>query len=118
LVSFSETCLRGLLARAGFNTVTRLDAKELDEVFTAGQPLRLRLLAARTEYPAPLPVRPLSAALRALAGYAGAEHGLSGRIRRHVPVRFRAALIEAKMNDRFAKRKREPRESATRRVGG
>jgi SAM-dependent methyltransferase len=118
VVSFSETCLRGLLARAGFDTTARVDAKELDEAFTAGQPLRLRLLAARTDYPAPLAARPLSAALRALARYAAAEHGVSGRIRWHVPVRFRAARLEAKMNDQFANRKRELRESDTRRVGG
>jgi hypothetical protein len=35
-----------------------------------------------------------------------------------VPVRFRAALIEARMNDQFASRKRELAESVTRRVGG
>ena len=109
VVSFSETCLRGLLARAGFDTIGRIDAQELDDVFTAGQPLRLRLVAARTTHPPALPARPLSAALRALAGYAAAEHGVAGRMRWYLPVRFRAALIEAKMNDQFANRKRELR---------
>ena len=118
VVSFSETCLRGLLARAGFETIARIDAHALDEAFTAGQPLRLRLIAARTAKPPALPSRPLSAAVRALTGYAAAEHGLAGRMWWYVPVRFRAALIEAKMNEQFASRKRELAESVTRRVGG
>jgi SAM-dependent methyltransferase len=118
VVSFSETCLRGLLARAGFTTIARVDAGELDHAFTAGQPLRLRLVAVRTDEPPALPKRPLSAALRALAGHAAAEHGFAGRLMRYVPVRCRAALIEAKMNTDFASRKRALRESATRRVGG
>jgi len=117
VVSFSERCLRGLLARAGFDTIARIDAKELDEAFTAGKPLRLRLVAARTPQPAAVPARPLSPALRALAGYAAAEHGVAGRLRRYVPVRFRAALVEAKMNEQFADKKREITESATR-AGG
>ena len=118
VVSFSETCLRGLLARAGLATIARIDATALDEAFTAGQPLRLRLVAARTVRPPALPSRPLSAAVRALTGYAAAEHGLAGRIWWYVPVRFRAALIEARMNEQFASRKRELAESVTRRVGG
>jgi SAM-dependent methyltransferase len=118
VLSFSETCLRGLLARAGFETIARIDARALDEAFTAGQPLRLRLVAARTARPPALPARPLSAAVSALTGYAAAEHGLAGRMLWYVPVRFRAALIEARMNDQFASRKRELAESVTRRVGG
>jgi len=51
VVCFSETCLRGLLTRAGFATTARLDAKELDEAFTDGKPLRLRLVATRTAHP-------------------------------------------------------------------
>jgi SAM-dependent methyltransferase len=118
VVSFSERCLRGLLARAGFDTIARVDAKELDDAFTAGQPLRLRLLAARTQRPPALPARPLSPALWALAGYASAEYGLRGVLRWYVPVRFRAALMEAKMNEQFASRKSALRDSVTRRVGG
>jgi SAM-dependent methyltransferase len=118
VVSFSERCLRGLLARAGFDTIARIDARELDEAFTAGQPLRLRLVAARTSQPSVLPARPLAPALRALAGYAAAEHGIAGRVRRYVPVRFRAALVEAKMNEQFADKKRQMTESVTRRAGG
>jgi hypothetical protein len=65
-----------------------------------------------------LPARPLAPALRALAGYAAAEHGIAGRLRRYVPVRFRAALVEAKMNEQFADKKRQTTESVTRRAGG
>jgi SAM-dependent methyltransferase len=118
VVSFSETSLRGLLARAGFQTIARIDSTALDEAFTAGQPLRLRLVAVRTDRPPALPARPLSAAVRALTGYAAAEHGLAGRMWRYVPVRFRAARIEARMNEQFASRKRELAESVTRRAGG
>lgn len=118
VVSFSEICLRGLLARAGFDTIARIDAHALDEAFTGGQPLRLRLVATRTARPPALPARPLSAAVRALTGYAAAERGLAGRMWWYVPVRFRAALIEARMNEQFASRKRELAESVTRRVGG
>jgi SAM-dependent methyltransferase len=117
VMSFSETCLRGLLARAGFNSIVRVDAPELDEAFTGGKRLRLRLLAARSDVPAPLPPRPLAAARRALAGYAAAEQGAAGRLRRWLPARYRAALIEAKMNQRF-QRRRQVGESVTRRVGG
>jgi SAM-dependent methyltransferase len=118
VVSFSETCLRGLLARAGFETLARIDSQELDDAFTGGQPLRLRLVAARTSHPPGLPVRPLLAALRALGAYAAAEHGVAGLLRRYVPVRFRAALIEAKMNQQFADKKRQVTESVTRHAGG
>jgi SAM-dependent methyltransferase len=116
VMSFSETCLRGLLARAGFNSIVRVDAPELDEAFTAGKRLRLRLLAARSGVPAPLPPRPLAAARRALAGYAAAEQGVAGRLRRWLPARYRAARIEAKMNERF-ERRRQIGESVTRRAG-
>jgi SAM-dependent methyltransferase len=118
VVSLTETCLRGLLARAGFRTIARIDSQELDDAFTAGQPLRLRLVAVRTAHPPALPARPLLAALRALAGYAAAEHGVAGLLRRYVPVRFRAALIEARMNEQFADKKRQMTETVTRRAGG
>ena len=117
VMSFSEVCLRGLLARAGFDTIARVDAPELDAAFTAGKPLRLRLVAARSATPPALPARPLAAARHALAGYAAAEQGVAGRLRWCVPARFRAALIEAKMNERLV-RKRQVDDSVTRRVGG
>jgi SAM-dependent methyltransferase len=116
VVSFSETCLRGLLARAGFDTIARIDAPELDQAFTAGKPLRLRVVAARSSKPLALPARPLAAARRALEGYAAAEHGWAVRLRWRVPARFRAALIEARMNERLL-RKRQVDDSVTR-VGG
>jgi SAM-dependent methyltransferase len=118
VVSFTERCLRGLLARAGFDTIARIDAKELDDAFTGGQPLRLRLLAARRAASQRPPARPLAPALRALARYAAAEHSIAGLIRWYLPVRFRAALLEAKMNEQFADKKRRITESVTRRAGG
>ena len=92
-VCFSETCLRGLLARAGLVTTALPDAHELDVAFTQGKPLRLRLLAARTAHPPALPDEPLAPAVRALTLYYR-EHGSSlERVRRRLPVRLRAALM-------------------------
>ena len=55
IVAFTEACLRGLLARAGFEVVDTLH--HLDELFTKGRPLRLRLLARKVasdvSYPDP-----------------------------------------------------------------
>ena len=45
IVSFTEACLRCLLARAGFEVVETLH--HLDDVFTKGTPLRMRLLARK-----------------------------------------------------------------------
>lgn len=118
VMSFSETCLRGLLGRAGLDTVARIDAPELDEAFTAGQPLRLRLLARRAAAPLPAPTRPLSAALRALAGYRSATQGWTDRVWGLMPVRFRAARAEVKMTHEFAARKQAVGESVTRQLGG
>ena len=53
LVSFTEACLVGLLARAGFEMVAALH--HLDDLFTKGRPLRMRLLARRVELAAPGP---------------------------------------------------------------
>lgn len=94
LACFSETCLRGLLARAGFETVARLDEPGLDQVLSGGTPLRLRLLARRTAGSIPLPRAPLGAALRALAEYAHARSSRADRLRAILPVRVRAALQE------------------------
>lgn len=91
-VCFSETCLRGLLARAGFATVARLDAKELDTAVTEGRPLRLRLVATRTSTPPPLPGQPLLPAVNALREYARTKDGAPG-VLKHLPVRMRAALL-------------------------
>ena len=94
LACFSETCLRGLLARAGFETIARLDEPGLDQVMTAGVPLRLRLLARRTSRAVPLPRAPLRAALRAWAEYARVRSSRADRLRAILPVRVRAALQE------------------------
>jgi len=91
IVSFSETCLRGLLARAGFAVAARLN-HGLDEVLTEGKPLRLRLLATRTSAPLPLPREPLMPAVRALRAWARANGG--SRFANILPVRMRAALMD------------------------
>jgi SAM-dependent methyltransferase len=49
IVAFTEMCLRGLLARAGLQVVAALHG--LDAAFTKGQPLRLRLVARKTDAP-------------------------------------------------------------------
>jgi SAM-dependent methyltransferase len=45
IVAYTEACLRGLTASCGLDTVTALH--ELDEIFSKGMPLRLRLLARK-----------------------------------------------------------------------
>jgi SAM-dependent methyltransferase len=90
----SEACLRGLLARVGLAVTARLDAPELDDAFTQGKPLRLRLLAARTAQPPASPDEPLAPAIRALTLYHGKHDGLLGRAGRLLPVRLRAALMD------------------------
>jgi SAM-dependent methyltransferase len=112
VVCFSETCLRGLLARAGFATTARLDAKELDEAFTEGKPLRLRLVATRTARPSRPPNAPLAPAVKALALHARTDRGIAAGIRRLLPVRLRAALMDRKMKRQFAESKRRPSASA------
>jgi len=95
LVCFSEACLTGLLARAGFATTARLDARDLDEALTKGQPLRLRLVATRTRTPPPPPAAPLTAALDALRRYERSHDSRLARLARHaLPVRFRAARLD------------------------
>ena len=53
IVAYTEACLRGLLAGAGFEVVEALH--ELDAQFTAGKPLRMRLLTRRVAEPAAWP---------------------------------------------------------------
>ena len=93
-VCFSELCLRGLLARAGLVATARLDAHQLDDAFTQGKQLRLRLLAVRTAHPPALPDEPLVPAIRALTRYYREHGGLLERARRLLPVRLRAALMD------------------------
>lgn len=94
LVSFSETCLAGLLARAGFAITARLDAPDLDEALTKGQPLRLRLVATRTATPPPPPRAPLASAVDALRQYRRTHSGFLGRVGNVLPVRVRAAWMD------------------------
>lgn len=89
VVSFSQCCLTGYLARVGIAVSARVDSPELDAALTKGQPLRLRLVAMRTAGPFQ-PDASLAPALHALRGY----HGTSGLLRRVVPVRLRAALAD------------------------
>jgi len=90
VVGFSETCLRGLLARVGLTPTARLDDR-LDAALTEGKPLRLRLVARRTATPK-LPAAPLAPAKRALEAYARTGD-LALRMRALLPVRVRAALM-------------------------
>jgi SAM-dependent methyltransferase len=93
LVCFSEACLRGLLARAGFEVTARLDAPELDRALTDGKPMQLRLVATRTSAPPAPPPGPLDAAVVALDRYARSRDGFAVRVQRALPVRLRAALM-------------------------
>lgn len=94
LLAFSECCLNTLLASAGFATTARLDLPELDALRTKGKPSRLRLVATRTTVPPPPPSRPLVSAARALKDYARVSGGVAEGVRRWLPVRFRAALLD------------------------
>lgn len=94
LICFSETCLTGLLARAGLRVTARLDAGDLDAALTDGQPLRLRLVATRTAAALALPPAPLAPALSALRQYYRTSGGFTGRIGKALPVRLRAALLD------------------------
>jgi len=119
VVCFSETCLRGLLGRAGFATIGRLDAQELDAVFTEGKPLRLRLVAVRTRNPDPLPDAPLAPAVEALARYVRNREGVATRVRRLLPVRVRGGLLNRAAARRVVERQRAVLDTSGRhRAGG
>jgi len=92
IVAFSERCLQGLLARAGLAFTARVDAG-LDETLTEGQPKRLRVVATRTTAPLHLPASPLAPARKALRDY-GRTGDMASRMRRLLPVRVRAALLD------------------------
>jgi SAM-dependent methyltransferase len=94
LVSFTETCLRSLLARAGFEVAALMDAPELDEAFTNGTPLRLRLLARRTATPPPLPDAPLAPARRALGAYRRTRMTFAERLGVSLPPRLKGAWMQ------------------------
>ena len=93
IVSFTERCLTGLLARAGLAVVATLNAPELDSRVTQGQPLRLRLVAVRTSRIDSLPADPLGPGLAALRAYHKVAADVSPRLLRALPVRLRAALV-------------------------
>lgn len=97
LVAFTETCLRALLARAGFEVVAVLDSPDLDRTLTEGQPLRLRVLARRREGPLPAPPAPLDAARRALADYARAHESLGRRLGTRIPSRLKGGWMQWSM---------------------
>jgi SAM-dependent methyltransferase len=68
IVAYTEACLGGLMASCGLETVTALH--ELDEVFSKGAPLRLRLLAQKGRAPSgdrPSPTAALTPVLDAVA---------------------------------------------------
>ena len=67
IVAYTEACLRGLMASCGLETVTALH--ELDEAFSKGAPLRLRLLARKGGPPGthPSPSAALTPVLEAVA---------------------------------------------------
>ncbi len=64
IVAFTETCLRGLLARAGLAVVGTFH--DLDAVFSKGVPIRMRLLARKAAQPVELPADPVSAVRRVI----------------------------------------------------
>lgn len=106
LLAFSERCLITLLASAGFATTARLDLPELDALRTKGKPSRLRIVATRTATPPPPPDRPLVPAVEALRQYARASGGVAGHVRRMLPVRLRAALLDRARERRTRERAR------------
>jgi SAM-dependent methyltransferase len=94
LVAFTEACLQSLLARAGFEVIGRLHGADLDQALTDGVPLRMRLVARRTDSPPVPPAAPLAAARHALEQYAR-THSLAGRrIRLPIPLRLRGGWMQ------------------------
>ena len=66
IVAFTEVCLRGLLARAGMGVVAALH--DLDERFSQGRPIRMRLLAQKGA-PAPIDPDPAAALTPVIEAY-------------------------------------------------
>jgi hypothetical protein len=103
--AFTETCLRGLLARSGFAVAAHLDQGVLDEIITGGRPLRLRLVAVRTSAPQTRPANPLAAALTALRKDASARGMVSAAVRRVLPVRLRGGALDRSLARRVPRRR-------------
>jgi SAM-dependent methyltransferase len=108
LLAYSRRCLTGLLARAGFVTVARLEGAQLDAL-TKGTPLRLRLVARRTPAPIAHEPAPLAPAIEALSRFASDRRGLAARVRATLPVRMQGAMLDRAVE----KRARERRHAAS-----
>ena len=104
LLAYSRRCLTGLLARAGFVTVARLEGAHLDAV-TKGKPLRLRLLARRTQAPIALEPSPLAPAIDALNRFAHDRRDLAARVRATLPVRVQGAMLDRAVERRARERR-------------
>jgi 2-polyprenyl-3-methyl-5-hydroxy-6-metoxy-1,4-benzoquinol methylase len=91
VMAFSRDCLAVLLAKAGLDLVAVVDP---DSSLTSGRPVRLRVLAQKTDRPAVAPRHPLEAAVRALSAYERRHDGAKGRAGRWLPARIRAGLLD------------------------
>lgn len=105
IVGFSQTCLEGLLARAGFALTVCLSRPELDDALTHGKPVWLHVLATRAVSPAVPQADPLRPALEALRQYHAREGRWRLYARRFVPVRLRASWMEH-VREQDARRRR------------
>jgi len=112
IMSFTERCMTGLLARTGFENAARLDLPELDQSHTDGQPKRLRLIATRVAQPPPPPAMPLVPAIEVLRQFRRRSRGVKGLGNGLLPVRVRAALIQH-AREREAQARRAARLSET-----
>ena len=108
IVGFSQTCLEGLLARAGFELTVCISRPELDDALTERKPLWLHVLAIRAVSPAVRPTDPLRPALEALRRYYKREGVWRLYARRLVPIRVRAAWME-RVREQEARRRRSAR---------
>jgi len=104
LLSYSRRCLSGLLARAGFATVTRLEGAHLDAL-TKGKPLRLRVVARRTQTPVSLEPSPLAPALDAVNQFARSRRDLAAHVRSTLPVRMQGAILDRAVERRARARR-------------
>jgi SAM-dependent methyltransferase len=104
LMAYSRRCLTGLLARAGFVTVARLEGAHLDAL-TKGKPLRLRVVARRTGAPIALEPAPLTPAIEALNRFARERRGLAARVRAILPVRVQGAMLDRAVERRARERR-------------
>ncbi len=73
IVGFTETCLRGLLARAGLEVLATFH--DLDERFSKGVPVRMRLLARKTALPVPVEPNAASALKPVIEAFVAIHQG-------------------------------------------